>query len=117
MDENNQKAQVILERVVLGFKWVLTFMLLLLAVVYLFKLTEYVWFKDGLQQAISYSPMLAVGLPISGVIALALVLALEQKAENIKFKAIGFEFEGAAGQIILWVITFLAMVLAIKTLV
>jgi hypothetical protein len=57
-----------------------------------------------------------VGLPVAAVFALLLVLGLQQASGPIKFEGLGFKFEGASGQIILWVFTFLAMAGAIKLL-
>jgi len=56
-------------------------------------------------------------LPSAGFAALCLVLFLDIRSpQQMKFKALGFEFEGAAGPIILWVMSFLACAIGIKLL-
>jgi hypothetical protein len=53
------------------------------------------------------------GLPLAAVGSLTLVCALRTVAGDIKIKGLGFEFEGASGPIIMWVLCFLALTLAI----
>jgi hypothetical protein len=56
-----------------------------------------------------------VGLPFAGFGALGLVLLLESRSEKpIEFRALGFEFKGASGPIVLWVLSFLAIVLCFR---
>lgn len=55
-----------------------------------------------------------VGLPLSAIAALCLVQILQITSGDIEFKVLGFEFKGASGQVILWVIVFLAIVLGIR---
>ncbi|HUN91790.1 MAG TPA: hypothetical protein VMU33_07020 [Burkholderiaceae bacterium] len=57
-----------------------------------------------------------VGGPCSAFAALLLVLLLRYTVGPIEISGLGFEFKGAAGPIILWIFTFLAMVAAIKML-
>jgi hypothetical protein len=55
-----------------------------------------------------------VVVPFAGYAALALVLLLEWRSSDpIEFKALGFEFKGPAAPIVLWVLCFLAIVVAI----
>jgi hypothetical protein len=54
-----------------------------------------------------------VGLPAAGAVAFLIVVVLRQVDGPIKFKGLSFEFEGAAGQVVMWVITFLAIASAI----
>jgi hypothetical protein len=61
-------------------------------------------------------PAAMLGLPLIAIAALCLVLILRSTGGPIGFEALGLKFKGAAGPIIMWVITFLAMVLAIKLL-
>jgi ABC-type uncharacterized transport system fused permease/ATPase subunit len=58
--------------------------------------------------------ILFLGLPISAFAAGAFVTLLRTVDGPIKFKFIGFEFEGAAGQIVMFVLVFLGFVLAIR---
>jgi hypothetical protein len=60
---------------------------------------------------------LIVGLPLAALGALFLVTFLEQRSLSaIKFKIPGFEFEGASGQIVLWVMCYLAIATSFKML-
>lgn len=55
-----------------------------------------------------------VGLPVAAVFAVFLVVVLQQASGPIKFKGLGFEFEGTSGQVVLWIACFLAMAAAIN---
>ena len=55
----------------------------------------------------------AFGIPCAAMVSLALVLLLRTVSGNIQFKALGFEFKGASGPIIMWILCFLSLVLAI----
>lgn len=55
-------------------------------------------------------------LPSAGYAALCLVLFLDWRFQKMRFKALGFEFEGAAGPIVLWVLCFLACAIGIRLL-
>jgi len=57
-----------------------------------------------------------VGLPLAALLAAFIVVALRHTAGPIKFEGLGFKFEGGAGQVILWVICFLALAAAIRVL-
>lgn len=54
-----------------------------------------------------------IGLPCAAISSLVLVLVLRTVAGNVEFKVLGFEFKGASGPIIMWILCFLAMTLAI----
>jgi hypothetical protein len=57
-----------------------------------------------------------IGVPCSGLGALFIVLLLRTVAGDIQFKAFGFEFKGASGPIIMWILCFGALVFAmVKT--
>lgn len=114
MNKYEQKGISILNRVILGFKWMLSFILIVISVAFGIRMIVFLFETDSLSKAIEFNPILVVGLPLSALISLSLVLSLEQEAQKIKFKAIGFEFEGAAGQIILWVICFVSIALTMK---
>jgi len=53
---------------------------------------------------------------MSALGALCIVLLLRLSSGPLEFKAIGFEFRGASGQVVLWVVCFLAMVASVKLL-
>ena len=58
----------------------------------------------------------AVGIPLAGLTAICLVFLLRTTSGPITFKAVGFEFKGASGPIIMWVLVFTAIVWAIDKL-
>jgi hypothetical protein len=57
-----------------------------------------------------------LGMPVSAMATGAFVTLLRSVDGPIKFKCIGFEFEGAAGQIVMFVLVFLSFVLSISLL-
>jgi hypothetical protein len=58
-----------------------------------------------------------VALPFAGYAALGLVLLLESRSDQpMEFKALGFEFKGSSGPVVLWVLCFLAVVVCMKLL-
>jgi hypothetical protein len=57
-----------------------------------------------------------IGLPAAAVAAFIVVVFLRQTAGPIEFEGLGFKFRGAAGQVVLWLICFLAIASAIKWL-
>lgn len=57
-----------------------------------------------------------VGLPVAAVFATFLVVALQQTSGPVKFEGLGFKFEDTSGQVVLWVLCFLAIAGAIKLL-
>ncbi len=61
-------------------------------------------------------PGAVLGLPLAALAALCIVLFLEAKSGRIEFEGFGFKFRGASGEVILWVICFLAITAAVKLL-
>lgn len=57
-----------------------------------------------------------LGLPTAALAALCIVLFLEAKSGRIEFEGFGFKFRGASGEIVLWVICFLAIAASVKLL-
>jgi hypothetical protein len=57
-----------------------------------------------------------VGLPAAALAATFLILTFEAVSGDIEFKALGFEFKGASGPIVLWVVCFLSIPVAIRLL-
>lgn len=57
-----------------------------------------------------------IGLPFVAVLSLIIVIIFRNQEENIKVSMVGFSFEGASSQIIMWVIVFWAQVSALKLL-
>lgn len=56
---------------------------------------------------------IAYGLVPSAYFALGLVVFLQSTSGPISFKGLGFEFSGASGPIVLWLLTFLGFVFGI----
>ena len=63
----------------------------------------------------SFMPIIIVSFSV--VTAFIVVLTLNSVVGEIKFKAPGFEFEGASGPIVLWIICFLALALILSSMV
>ena len=57
-----------------------------------------------------------IGLPVAVLAAIFVVLFLEVKSGRVEFEAWGLKFKGASGEVVLFVIVFLAFVAAIKLL-
>jgi hypothetical protein len=57
-----------------------------------------------------------VGLPFAATFAFVIVQFLSQTKGPVEFEGLSFKFKGAAGQVVMWVLCFLAMVLGIKVL-
>jgi hypothetical protein len=58
----------------------------------------------------------AIGLPVAVLGALFVVLFLEVKSGRAEFEAWGLKFRGASGEVVLFVVVFLAFAIAIKVL-
>lgn len=97
-------------------KWMAIGGAIALGVVYLF------WLVWGLNNDLRFIEILyehiaaVIGVPGSIITAFVLVNVLEQVSGPIKFKGLGFEFEGASGPVIMWVIVFSALIGRIKAL-
>ena len=83
MDEYEKKGISILNRVVLGFRWMLSFMLIAISVAFSIRVLTFLFETNSLSKAIEFNPILVVGLPISALISLSLVLSLEQEPQKI----------------------------------
>lgn len=57
-----------------------------------------------------------VGIPFGALGAFIVVTLLRQREDPLEFEGLGFKLKGAAGEIILWNISFLVIVAAIKLL-
>ncbi len=53
-----------------------------------------------------------VGLPFAGFLAYFVVGTLENIRGAVEFEIIGIKFKGASGPILMWIITFLSIVLS-----
>jgi hypothetical protein len=57
-----------------------------------------------------------VGIPMAAASSFCVVMLLEATSGTIEFKALGFEFHGASGPVVLWIFAFLAFCGAIRLL-
>ncbi len=55
-----------------------------------------------------------MGLPGAALVAFVIVVFLQQTSGPIEIEGLGLKFKGAAGQVIMWTICFLAIAIAIK---
>jgi hypothetical protein len=67
---------------------------------------------NWLELAQRHAPSI-LGLPMAAFASYAIVASLSFTSGPTTFKAFGFEFSGSAGQIIMWVLCFLAITTAI----
>ena len=74
------------------------------------------WNNANFRQLVTDQIRVFVLLPAAGLFAFLVVSVFEQTSGPIKFSGIGFSFEGASGRIVLWVLCFLAIVIAISAL-
>lgn len=73
--------------------------------------------SDGAWYAIAKEHFAAViGLPFAAIGSFILVRAFEHNNEKVAFKALGIEFNATSGAVVLWVVVFLSITIAIKTL-
>jgi hypothetical protein len=57
-----------------------------------------------------------VWLPIAAALAFFVVAFFETTAGRIQFEFLGFKFAGASGPILMWILCFLSVVFAVRTL-
>ena len=98
-----------------GITWTLILVVPIVAVTLISGILNYV--EPGLIVSIVKGHFAAtVGLPMAALLAAFIVVALRHREGPIKFEVLGMKFEGASGQVILWVICFLSIAVAIKLL-
>jgi hypothetical protein len=73
-------------------------------------------FNGGLTQLIESDPRAVLGVPWAGGAALVVVLLLGSSFGKTEFKVLGFEFKGASGPTVMWLLCFLAEALVIRVL-
>src|SRR5262249_55792658 len=101
-------------RFVIG--WTFVVVVLVLAVIGLGWWLMADWNAPYLVKKLDTEFNVLIGVPASGTAALLLVIFLRTTDGPIEIELLGFKFKGASGPIILWVLVFLSIVLAIKTL-
>ena len=95
--------------------WVLIFTVPIVSVVFIAGILTFI--EPGLLiQIIKEHFAAMVGLPMAALLSAFIVVALRHAEGSVKFEVLGMKFEGASGQVILWVICFMSISLAIKLL-
>lgn len=79
------------------------------------------FFVKPIQDIFLRNPAANIGIPCSALAAFALVGTLwkafpPEESDQLTLKVFGLEFTGPSGPILLWVVCFLAFVLAVKQL-
>jgi hypothetical protein len=72
--------------------------------------------NGSLDQLLASDPRLVLGIPWAGGASLVVVLILRSSFGTAGFKVFGFEFKGASGPTVMWVLCFLAYALAMRVL-
>ena len=117
--EHAKQLAVDLADIVLAL--MVTGLVVYLIAVFLSYLADFKWLSE-FHRAIAASEAMSVGIPCAavgafGVVALLLhVFPPEHQGGTIKIKFFGAEFTGPAGPITLWLLCFLAFVVAVKVL-
>jgi hypothetical protein len=58
-----------------------------------------------------------IGLPMAALCSFVIVVFLKQtNADKIEFEGLGFKFRGPSGEVVLWLMCFIAIALTIKLL-
>ena len=57
-----------------------------------------------------------IGLPFAAIAAFVIVALFRQRESPLEFEGLGFKFKGAAGEIVLWNISFIVITGAIHLL-
>ena len=95
--------------------WVLILIVPVVAVLAVTGLLNFM--EPGLMREVEKEHFAAVvGLPMAALLSAFIVVGLRHSEGPIKFETLGMKFEGASGQVILWIICFLSIALAIKLL-
>ncbi|SDI55186.1 hypothetical protein SAMN04487926_11916 [Paraburkholderia steynii] len=69
--------------------------------------------KNWFLQMVQHHPAATIGIGISAISAFFIVAVLQITTGAVQFDILSFKFSGAAGQVVLWVLCFLAMVFAL----
>lgn len=72
--------------------------------------------SEWITSLLTNNPAVVLCIPLSAIASFCNVLILKITDGPIAFEMIGFKFSGAAGPIVMWVISFLAMCLGVKML-
>ena len=73
--------------------------------------------NSGVLDSVVKQHFLAItGVPMAAISAIILVAVFKATSGDVEFKAVGFEFRGASGPTILWVLSFLSCILGLRVL-
>jgi hypothetical protein len=74
------------------------------------------WGDPSWNKLVFEHPAGVIGLPAAAAGAFLVVVIFRTAEGKIKFKVVGFSFEGASGPIVMWTLCFLAISFAMKLL-
>lgn len=107
--ENNTKSKI-----VTIFSWLSAILITIFAIYVFFIMAKrgydtQVWLPIAQKHFAT-----VVGLPMAGIASFLIVLVLEYVSGKINFEVLGLKFNGAASQIVFWILCYLTIVLSIK---
>lgn len=105
------KKDTLLQKII---PWGVLILILLLIFIFFYFINE--GFNDTYLELYKKNFIVIIGLPLGVLLALFIVLFLEQTQGPIEFKGLGFEFKGASGPVVLWVLCYLVIVISFKLL-
>lgn len=73
-------------------------------------------YKEWVEEVAKEHFAATIGLPLAALAAFLLVITLEVHHGKVEMRGFGFEFRGAAGPIVMWIMAFLAIAAAIRLL-
>jgi hypothetical protein len=108
------------EKIWRGIRLVIQFfvvvILLLFVSIYLYQLWKFGSYSGELNKILMEHVPATIGLPLASLAAACIVIVFEFQSGPIEVGGPQFSFKGASGQIILWILSFLSIVSAVKLL-
>nr|WP_321985225.1 hypothetical protein [uncultured Lichenicoccus sp.] len=111
--DRENRAEYIFKKYV---RWAIFFAAAAFDSVFLLGAVETICYQDWVLKLAKEHFAAIVGLPFAALAYLCLVILLEITTGTIEVKGLGFEFKGAGGPLVMWVISFLSIATAIKML-
>lgn len=98
------------------FAWVVGIAFVILGI-YLFRMVFIDGINEEFLQLYKTHFTALVGLPAAAFLATFLILLLQiVRKQPIEFEVIGLKFKGTSGEVVLWVLVYLSIVVSIKLL-
>ncbi|MBW8882521.1 MAG: hypothetical protein JF615_14205 [Asticcacaulis sp.] len=111
LEEFSGNADVILRAITILIATILGAAIIISCAVYIYRISFADW-----ETLFRTHFSVVIGLPCAAAIAFSVVQFLRQTDGPIEFEGLGFKFKGAAGQVVMWVLCFLVIVLGVKAL-